>query len=237
MDKLRALLRRWLHLDWVELPPTDPLSATAPGEHRIEFVSRHSIAETGLTCPVCGTEAAPLGSYAMVQRSRLGELIVCGGRRQIQDTEIPCGMYLCASPDTEHGDEILYDKVPLFERHDLFNSFVRISKGDAARLKYGEDVNLNNEQLIVTRPPPMTPKPIWPLLAMEPGQVWYTDLNKPIEVLAVQVDDDPLYRGWAKGRFQNSPDGWDWHIDSQGFIRQSMRDPTQNDHGRLTHKV
>jgi hypothetical protein len=237
MDKLKALIRRWLHLDWVEIPLTDPLSATTHGEHKVEFVSRHSIAETGLTCPVCGTDVAPLGSYIMVQRSRLGEVVVCNGRRIIQDTEVPCGMQLCASPDTEHGDHLIYDKVPLFERHNLFHSFVRISKGDAVRLKYGADVKLVDGQMIVSPAAPTAPKTIWPPVTMEPGEVWYTDLEKPIEIISVQVDDDPLYHGWAKGRFQNTPDGATWNIDKTGFIRQSMSDPTQNDRGRLLHKV
>jgi hypothetical protein len=72
---------------------------------------------------------------------------------------------------------------------------------------------------------------------MTPGEVWYTNLEKPIEIISVQVDDDPLYHGWAKGRFQNTPDGATWNIDKTGFIRQSMSDPTQNDRGRLLHKV
>jgi len=46
----------------------------------------------------------------------LGEVIVCNGRRYVQDTEVTCGMMLIASPDTEHGDEILFDRVLVVAR-------------------------------------------------------------------------------------------------------------------------
>ena len=234
--KLIALFRRWLWLDWLDIP-FDPLTSTEHGEHRVEFVSRHAIAETGLICPVCHGEVAPLGSYIMVQRSRLGEVLVCNGKRQIQDDEVTCGMYLVASPDTEHGDEILFDRVPKHERHALFHSFVRISKGDAARRKYGEDIKLSGEQMIAVPYEGKAPVVRGPVLELQEKQVWYTDLGKPIEITWVQVDNDPLYHGWARGRFQNEPDGWEWHIDKYGNLRQSMRDPTQNDRGKLLHKV
>lgn len=234
---LVAFFRRLFKLDWIDIPPTDPLTATTHGQHKVEFVSRHAIAETGLFCPVCQTEVAPLGVYRLVQRSRLGEVIVCHGRRLIQDEEMPCGMMLIASPDTEHGDEILYDRVPKHERHELFHRFKRISKGDAARLKYGQDIKVDEGQLIAVPVEGKPPAPPQVRKNFEPKQVWFTDLGFPIEILSVQVDNDPVYHGWAKGRFQNTDNDWEWHVDCYGNIRQSMRDPTQNDHGKLLHLV
>lgn len=236
LHKLTLLFRRRLNLDWVDIP-MDPLTATTHGEHKVEFVSRHAIAETGLVCPVCHGEVSSLGSYSMVQRSRLGEVIICNGKRQIQDAEVTCGMYLVASPDTEHGDEILFDRVPKHERHALFHNFVRISKGDAARRKYGTDIKLVDEQMIATPYEGKAPIVRGVVKEFKEKQVWYTDLDKAIEITWVQVDNDPLYHGWAKGRFQNEPDGWEWHIDKYGNLRQSMRDPTQNDRGKLLHPV
>lgn len=221
---------------WISIPATDPLTATAHGKHQIEFVSRHAIAETGLLCPVCRTELAALGDYTMVRHSRLGDVIKCNGKRVVQDEEFPCGMYLVASPDTEHGDHLIYDKVPADERHALFHSFVRVSEGDAARRKYGEDISLRDGELVTAASVTVEQVSERPRLTLAKDQVWQTDDGRQVTILRVQNDGDPMFDGWAWGTFLNEP-AFEWNIDPTGLIRQSMRDPTLNDRVRLTSEV
>lgn len=221
---------------WIAIPATDPLSAETHGEHRVEFVSRHAIAEAGLICPVCGTEVAPLGDYIMVRHCRLGDVIKCNGKRQLQDAEVTCGAYLVASPDTEHGDHILYDKVPGNERFELFYRFVRVSEGDAVRLKYGEDLRKDEYGNLIATPTETPQRPALPTLQLEAGQVWQTDDGRQVSIARVQTDGDPVFHGWAWGYFLNS-DGIEWNIDPTGLIRQTMRDPTLNDRVRLTSLI
>jgi hypothetical protein len=222
---------------WLAVP-ADPFTSETHGEHRTEFVSRHSIAETGLICPSCGTEVAPIGDYTMVRHSRLGDVIKCNGKRMIQDEEFSCGKYLVASPDTEHGDHIEYDRIPREERFEKFCRFVRITEDEAIKRKHGRDVRQDTDGNLVTAKACITEQlPERPRMALVAGQIWQTDDGRVMEILRVQVDNDPTYHGWAWGRFQNSPDDWEWHIDPTGAVRQSMRDPTQNDHGRLTTEI
>jgi hypothetical protein len=104
------------------IPGCDPLGDT-PGEHNLYFVSRHDLAECGLRCPSCRAVPAERGDFAAVRRTQHGEAVQCS-----------CGAWLAASPDTEHGDDLLpYD-------HQLFHTFVRISKAQALRERYGEDM-------------------------------------------------------------------------------------------------
>jgi len=101
----------------------DPLSEEA-GEHNIQFVSRHDIAECGLKCPRCEELSARRGDFRRVRRTRLGEAVECP----------QCGQILIASPDTEHGDDLVeYDK-------DLFHRFVRVSAKQALRDELGDDI-------------------------------------------------------------------------------------------------
>jgi hypothetical protein len=222
---------------WLAIPNTDPLSATAHGEHRVEFVSRHAIAETGLLCPVCRTEVAPVGEYTMVRHSRLGDVIKCNGKRILQDEEMPCGMFLIASPDTEHGDHLLWDKVPKEERHALFHSFVRISEGDAVRLKYGQDVVTDAEGNLTTQAKgPAEKEKDKTRLPFKPEQVWQCSDGRFIRLTRVQTDGDPIGDGWAWGIFQDTV-GPEWNISPAGLVKFSMSDPTMNDTVRLTHEV
>lgn len=175
---------------WLALPPTDPLSDT-PGEHKIEFVSRHAIAETGLTCPVCQTEVAPIGDYRLVRHSRLGDVIQCNGKRDMKDVgEVPCGMFLVASPDTEHGDHILYDNIPREERAALFHSFVRITEGEAARRKYGEDIIKTHGELAAVAQA-AKPVHVHPKLPLKAKQVWQTNDGRIMQIVRMQGEDIP----------------------------------------------
>lgn len=221
---------------WIAIPATDPLTATGHGEHHVEFVSRHAIAEKGLYCPVCGTEVAPMADYTMVRHSRLGDVIKCNGKRILQDEERPCGMFLAASPDTEHGDHILYDRVPKDERFDLFYRFVRISEGDAARVRYGQDITLVDGQMVASQPADQPAKEPHPTLKYHTDQVWQTDDDRQVRIIKVQTDGDPVFHGWAWGVFLNEHQH-EWNIDTTGLIRQSMRDPTLNDRVRLAHEI
>lgn len=221
---------------WIAVPATDPFTATTHGEHHVEFVSRHAIAETGLRCPACQTEVSPIGDYAMVRHSRLGDVIKCNGKRIIQDEEYVCGMFLAASPDTEHGDHILYDKVPAEDRFELFYRFVRISEGDAAKLRYGPDAKIVDGEVVATPSDPPPPPVERPRLNLKAGQVWQTDDNRQIQILRVQENYDIMFDGWAWGIFLNE-EPFEWNIDPFGLVRQTMRDPTLNDRARLLHEV
>ena len=129
---LRAL-QRWHYANRpppkVTVPGADPLSEAA-GEHNTHFVSRHDIAECGLTCPACKNTAAQRGDFSGVcLDQRDNEVIQCGS----------CGAWLVASPDTEHGDHLLeYD-------HKLFHRFVRKPIAEVWRDKYGEDIQQSDQ--------------------------------------------------------------------------------------------
>jgi hypothetical protein len=175
---------------WISLPALDPLSDADHGKHQIEFVSRHSIAETGLICPVCGTEVAPLGDYRLVRHSRLGDVVQCNGKREMSDgNERVCGMFLAASPDTEHGDHILYDKVPKEERK-MFYEFVRISEGDAARRKYGEDIIMKDGELAAVMQA-QKPAHKYPKLDFKTGQVWQTTDGRIVQITRMHGESIP----------------------------------------------
>lgn len=229
----------WKDPLWIAVPAHDPFSSTTHGEQHIEFVSRHAIAETGLICPTCYNEVAPLGDYRLVRHCRLGDVIKCNGTRHMQDNEFTCGKFLVASPDTEHGDHLLYDKVPKADRAALFHHFVRILEGDAARRKYGNDITLVDGEMIAT-PVVIPAKVKLPTLALKAGQVWQTDDGRLVSILRVQENSTDIHLqamdGWAWGTFANEPPV-DWNIDPTGLVRHTMRDPTLHDRVRLLHEV
>lgn len=118
---------------WMDLGHCTPLTEVA-GEHCISFVSRHDIAECGLKCRKCREVAAGRGDYRGVRRTNLGEAVKCHG----------CGETLIASPDTEHGDDLLpYDKT-------RFHRFVRVSELQALREQYGDDMTGNLDRFSAT---------------------------------------------------------------------------------------
>lgn len=127
-SRLWEALRRWHYANRppprVVVPGADPLS-DAPGEHNSHFVSRHAIAESGLTCPSCKEVAAQRADFSGVRvDQRWNEVLQCGA----------CGAWLIASPDTEHGDHLLeYDQK-------IFHRFVRKTKAESLKEQYSEEV-------------------------------------------------------------------------------------------------
>lgn len=224
---------------WIEMPAIDPWSSpTSHGEHSIEAVSRHSIAETGLVCPRCRTEIGVRGNYEMVRRGRMGEVIKCIGTRRLQDgAEHVCNTYLVASPDTEHGDHLIYDKTPVEERQKLFYTFVRITEADMLREKLGDDIKalpgdvlLADASLAIEKPQAVE-RIRFPY---QKGEVYETDSGRLVLIERVQQDGDPIFNGWAWGTFIGPAPQTLWNIDPFGLIRQSMCDPTMNDTIRIT---
>lgn len=142
---------------FVEIPIT-PLD-NEPGEHNVHFVSRHDIAELGLRCPACKKIAAKRGDYSLVREAILrdgthNEVIICPNVYKNKDGfEVECSAYLLASPDTEHGDHLDPDEcgkgeddVPMREvTPGECYLFKRISKGEAAKEQFGDDVTVDGQ--------------------------------------------------------------------------------------------
>lgn len=137
-DFFRPMVRWYFR---VRIPPyrdvcsIDPWTSTDHGEHNVQGISRHSIAESGLICPVCNNEVAARGVFRHIFRTRIGstpcEALECGGIRQ---NGVRCGTVLFACPDTEHGDDQMdYDTKK-------FHRFKRIDEKQAMREQYGEDI-------------------------------------------------------------------------------------------------
>lgn len=132
LRKAARKVRQWHYRNrpppWVDIPGVDPLG-DEPGEHNTHLVSRHHIAESGLTCPACSGVAAYRAEFKKVCMSSMGEVVHCS-----------CGAWLVASPDTEHGDDLKpYGK--------YMHTFVRISQEQAVREQYGEDIIENKGRL------------------------------------------------------------------------------------------
>ncbi len=122
------------------------------GHSVLMFVSRHDIAESGLSCPRCQTIVAERGDFTGVRRALVNgvenEVIKCPGRVVVDDQEMPCPEWLAASPDTEHGDHLGPDgKVSSDPMHDEpeFLRFKRITPEQALKEKYGMDVIPNDD--------------------------------------------------------------------------------------------
>ncbi len=225
---------------WIDMPALDPWQdgkGGDHGEHSIEAVSRHSIAETGLVCPRCGTEIGVRGDYDMVRRGRMGEVIKCIGRRRLQDgVDHTCNTYLVASPDTEHGDHLIWDTTPVEERTQKFHTFVRISKEDMLKEKLGDDIKPKPGDVLVADAALAQVKPVAPervRFAFQKGEVYITSDGRLFNIERVQTDGDLIYDGWAWGTFVAPPPQTIWHLDPFGLIRQSMCDPTMNDTVRV----
>lgn len=239
-DFLRRLFSRKPKVDplWINVPAGDPYSDAGHGTHSFEFVPRQAIAETGLHCPLCKNEVCPLGDYRLVRHSRLGDVVRCNGTRQVNDEDIPCPAYLVASPNTEIGDHLIYDATPIAERMEKFNRFVRISEADAAKLKHGTDAAIKDGEVYASTASAGTvaakkPQPI----GFKAGQTWQTDDGRQVLVLRVQErEDDKMFNGWGWGTIAGE-EAFEWHIDPAGYLRQSMRDPTARDRGRLVTEL
>lgn len=124
--------------------PIDPAAGDQHGSHNIEFVSRHSIAETGLVCQRCRKQTTDRADYTKVAVYRFpsgqtNEGVRCDNQRTLGDgTEVLCGCINLASPDTEHGDNISMDKGLLSNEESL--KFRRIDRAQAVREEFGADV-------------------------------------------------------------------------------------------------
>jgi hypothetical protein len=125
--------------------PVDPAAGDQHGTHNIEFVSRHSIAETGLICQRCRKQTTDRADYSQVATYRFpsgdtNEGVRCTNQRTLGDgTEVFCGCINLASPDTEHGDNISMDKGLLSHEESL--RFRRITREQAVRDEFGSDVS------------------------------------------------------------------------------------------------
>ena len=128
--------------------------------HEVYFVARQEIAECGLACTKCGTEVAERGDFSRVVRAVVdgqeNEVVKCQGLIDLGDGSKPrpCPAWLAASPNTEHGDNLIDGDPPEFY---VFN---RITPEQALREKYGIDVKAGVEGLAVdpaARPEGSTP--------------------------------------------------------------------------------
>ena len=132
----------------------DPLSSVA-GEHNVQFVSRHHIAESGLVCPVCGNVTRKRADFSGIRRYRLtdgsaSEGVVCKQDRFFphNGTTRRCGAILLACPDTEHGDDLVPDNPEHYK-------FVRISQVQAIKEEHGDDaVAVDEQERVTVRPDP-----------------------------------------------------------------------------------
>jgi hypothetical protein len=143
---------RWLSVLAGEVPWSKSRSATylgdVHGEHKIFPVGRHEIAEVGLWCPICYTEAAERGDFSRVERMVIdgieNEVIHCKGFRMVLGSEEPrpCGTILVASPDTEHGDHL--NNAGEIDRTSPippeYHRFVRVAPARVLAEKYGIDI-------------------------------------------------------------------------------------------------
>ena len=116
--------------------------------HEVYFVSRQDIAECGLKCEKCGTDVAERGDFSRVTRSIVdgqeNEVLKCQGLLELQDGQKPrqCPAWLAASPNTEHGDDLIEGDPPEFYK------FSRISQAQALREKYGMEISTEDESLM-----------------------------------------------------------------------------------------
>lgn len=227
---------RWklgLRPPWVNLPPLDPWSATEHGEHKMDAVSRHAIAETGLICPRCLNEICTQGDYTKVREGKIGkyrnEVVICDGTRHVNDQKMQCGGILIASPDTEHGDDILWDKVQEKDREALFFRFRRIREEQMIKDKYGLDVTKKEGYLTTNKENAKEAvKEDKPRLVFEVEEVYSlsnTKLGRVTEVLKEHAGDS-YFAGWAVMEIDG--DGKRWFVNPHGVVRCDMTDPTLN---------
>lgn len=216
---------------WVTLPPLDPWNATGHGEHKIEAVSRHAIAETGLICPRCLTEICSRGDYTLVREGRIGainnEVVLCQGQRMLNGNKIVCGAILAASGDTEHGDNILWDAVPEKERF-MFYRFRRISEEQALKEKYGFDVSTTEAGQLSAKDKGAVVAEERELVVYTKGDVYVLSngLMGHVLDLITAHEGDQHFAGWCIMEIDG--DGVRWFVDKHGTVRRDMTDPTLN---------
>ncbi len=228
---------RWklgLRPPWITLPAMDPWNAPGHCEHKFEGISRHVIAETGIICPRCLNQVCVRGDYTQVREGKVGatrnEVIVCNNQRQVNDSKQHCGAILMASPDTEHGDNILWDKVQPKDREALFFRFRRVSEEQALKEKYGFDVSAYEDGQLKARPEEARLKPgdDRPTMTYEVGEVYVLSngrMGHVTEVLQAH-DGDKHFAGW--GIMEIDGDGIRWFVDTRGIVHRDMTDPALN---------
>ncbi len=124
-----------------------PSGALQP-THQVYFVNRQDIAECGLSCPKCATDVAERGDFSRVVRSvidgQVNECIKCVGLIDMNDGQKPiqCPAWLAASPNTEHGDDLIEGDPP------EFYVFTRIAQAQALREKYGMEISADDVSLM-----------------------------------------------------------------------------------------
>lgn len=226
---------RWklgLRPPWVNLPKQDPWNDTAHGEHRMEAVSRHAIAETGLICPRCLNQVCQQGDYTAVREGMVGacrnEVVLCPNERSVNGEKKTCGMILVASPDTEHGDNALWDKVPKHERGKLFFRFRRVSEEQAVKDKYGFDVSRYEDGRLKVDPAaaktkPEDNRPHFTYLTDEVYNLSNGRMGHVTEVFR-EHEGDKHFAGWCVMEIDG--DGVRWFTDPRGTVHRDMSDPT-----------
>jgi hypothetical protein len=128
---------------------------TGQNSHEVCYVNRQDIAESGLKCPRCQTEVARRADFTNVVRvfinGQENEVIKCRGSIPLPaGRDADCPVWLVASPNTEHGDELLvgdvdekgvYTSNPNKPDPPEFYRFTRITMQQAMREQYGMDVD------------------------------------------------------------------------------------------------
>jgi hypothetical protein len=200
----RALARRlkaapnWLLSLTGDVPWATPRSVKAYGDshgiHNIWLVSRHDLAECGLTCPCCGALVAEQGDRSLVRRmlvnGRENEVLKCLNSIENEDgSKRVCGAILVASPDTEHGDDQI-DGDP-----DAFYRFVKTTADRVLRDRYGVDATSVDADGVVTvgKRPPAPGLPIdaatgKPVASWPPPTGRLADPNAPTDLLPAIKD-------------------------------------------------
>ncbi len=125
-----------------------PSAKSSQHSHEVYFVPRQEIAECGLECPKCHHEVAERGDFSQVSRAIVdgheNEVIKCRGVIDFGDGRkpAPCPAWLAASPNTEHGDNLIEGDPP------EFYVFSRITQEQALKEKYGLEIGQGLDGLV-----------------------------------------------------------------------------------------
>jgi hypothetical protein len=142
-DKMAWLQRLAGEVPWAPLQDRHMrVHGNGPGAntHEVYMVPRQEIAECGLKCPKCQTEAVPRADFSKIVRvfidGQENEVVKCPGIWETAEgRQVSCPAWLAASPNTEHGDDLI-EGDPL-----SFYQFTRITQQQALKEKYGMDVD------------------------------------------------------------------------------------------------
>jgi hypothetical protein len=157
--KLVLRFLRWL-IARIEAGPSDVINVRLDPlgdvchETNHEWVSRHHLAEGDLICPRCRGVASARGDFSKARtykfsNGKVNEGIRCGCMVKRNGLDGVCGTILYASPDTEHGDQLVVGDPP------EFYVFRRVDPLTAAQEAVGLDVvqvDTDLGQVSVVRP-------------------------------------------------------------------------------------